>query len=529
MKRLTLFFLLLLTLALLAACGGKKATTQPTTPPQTEQATPEPAATTSAGESSAPAAGDGVYQVKDPCFIDMSQSGYQGKWECGVLTVPQDHGKPDGPTVALGVIRLFPTGDNPKPDPLILLQGGPGGSIIQLLPNGVTMTWLQEVNKDREIIFVDQRGTRYSEPALFCQDYGAARAQAAIANQFREKGVEQESKALVDCALNAHSKGVDIPAFNSVQNAADIKALRDALGFEQINLYGVSYGTLLSQHIMQQYPEMLRTVTLDGVFPMGQPWVKNMGEYKTKAYERFVQSCAQDGACNETYPDMDKIIPALFDKLEKQPEAVTLTDNTTGQTAQAALDGDLFATILMNNIYRTSFYDDLLAGLKQANEGDFSFFARQVPTTLMMPDLAVIMHFSTVCEESANFTMDDVGVEKAPELLQGYVEMNSQVYLDVCGQLKLPPLPAEATQPVKSDAPTLILSGAFDPATPAQWVDDVTPGLSHAYSLLNPAGGHGQLPFGVDDACIAGIFTAFLNNPATEPDASCLKNEELPY
>lgn len=73
------------------------------------------------------------------------------------------------------------------------------------------------------------------------------------------------------------------------------------------------------------------------------------------------------------------------------------------------------------------------------------------------------------------------------------------------------------------------MSGAYDPATPVEWLDDLLPSLSNAYSVINPVGGHGQLPFGVDDACIAGIFTSYLNDPASEPDASCLKDEMLPY
>jgi pimeloyl-ACP methyl ester carboxylesterase len=96
-------------------------------------------------------------------------------------------------------------------------------------------------------------------------------------------------------------------------------------------------------------------------------------------------------------------------------------------------------------------------------------------------------------------------------------------------KLNFQPLPDFVNQPLKSDLPTLVLSGAYDPATPVEWLDDLLPGLSNAYSLINPVGGHGQLSLDVDDACIAGIFTSYLNDPTSEPDASCLKDETLPY
>ncbi len=62
-------------------------------------------------------------------------------------------------------------------------------------------------------------------------------------------------------------EGTDLAAYNSLENAADIEALRTALGYDQINLYGVSYGTLLALHALRLYPGALRSVILDGVVP----------------------------------------------------------------------------------------------------------------------------------------------------------------------------------------------------------------------------------------------------------------------
>jgi pimeloyl-ACP methyl ester carboxylesterase len=385
------------------------------------------------------------------------------------------------------------------------------------------------VNEKREIILIDQRGTQYTDLPLICPDYATARVQAMLDNQFREEVVPLESQALVNCAQSAVDQGINIEVFNSLQNVADIKDLRDALGYDQINLYGVSYGSMLAQHIMREYPEMLRSVTLDGVFPLSIDFGTDMGKVKGQAYEDFVTACAADEACNQAYPDLGQRLAEFYDALEASPVPITLTDNATGQTVEAPMDGDLMATVLINSLYRTSYYDDLLAGLKAAGEGDFSFFARDVPRALTLDGLAVLMHFTTICAEDADFTMEDVGVEDAPPLLQGYVETNSAVYLTVCEALNLPRLDNVVDEAVESDLPVLALSGQLDPATPVAWLDQVLPGLSNAYSFINPAGAHGQLPFGRDDDCIADIFSSFLDDPATEPDADCLQEEQIQF
>jgi hypothetical protein len=110
---------------------------------------------------------------------------------------------------------------------------------------------------------------------------------------------------------------------------------------------------------------------------------------------------------------------------------------------------------------------------------------------------------------------------KAFALLPGVLHFSP-----ICSKLNLPDF---VNQPLQSVLPTPVLSGAYDPATPVQWQDDLLPGLSNAYNLINHVGGHGQLSLDGDDACITGIFTSYLNDPSSEPDAFCLKDESLPY
>ena len=68
--------------------------------------------------------------------------------------------------------------------------------------------------------------------------------------------------------------GVDFAAYNSVENAADIDGISEVIGYDQIVLYGDSYGTVLSQHVMRDFPDTLAAVILDGVDTLSAPsWV----------------------------------------------------------------------------------------------------------------------------------------------------------------------------------------------------------------------------------------------------------------
>ena len=90
--------------------------------------------------------------------------------ECGYLIVPEDRAQPDGKTIRLAVARFRSDSAKPAPDPIVYLEGGPGGSPLRaLIPQfGVLFAPLLE---KRDLILIDQRGTGYSQSALDCPEY----------------------------------------------------------------------------------------------------------------------------------------------------------------------------------------------------------------------------------------------------------------------------------------------------------------------------------------------------------------------
>lgn len=110
----------------------------------------------------------------DTCPFPLSDDFVAGRIvTCGYLIVPEAHSLPDGPTIRLLVLTLTAHANQPSGDPIVYLQGGPGGSVLSFLSQFKPDTQAQLAG-DRDLIFLEQRGALFSTPALFCPDAKAA-------------------------------------------------------------------------------------------------------------------------------------------------------------------------------------------------------------------------------------------------------------------------------------------------------------------------------------------------------------------
>ena len=181
--------------------------------------------------------------------------------QCGYLVVPERHDQPDAGSIRLAIVIIKSTGDNPAPDPLILAQGGPGGSGLELYAGLASpdSELGQMLRPERDLVVFEQRGTRYSLPFLFCQEVLDLELNAAE----QELSLEEEARLLREafqaCKVRLEAEGIDLAAYNSIENARDIIDLAHVLGYDRLNYYGVSYGTMLGQHLMRLKPELLRS------------------------------------------------------------------------------------------------------------------------------------------------------------------------------------------------------------------------------------------------------------------------------
>ena len=264
---------------------------------------------------------------------------------CGFLSVPEVHGDANSRTIRLAVAILHSRSEQPQPDPVVFLHGGPGqGALLRIFPQ-LNSPYLAE----RDLILVDQRGVGYSEPALACPEVDEATLTSIVEGRSREDLIAGDVAAAAACRDRLQNEGITLDAYNTLESAADFESLRTTLGYEQWNLYGQSYGTLLAQTMMRLYPDAIRSVTLEAVMPLQQT-VEETAVFG-RALDEVFNNCANDAACNAAYPQLADQFQVAVEQLNAQPVMLRVQVQRNGAFLDVPMDGRLFANILFLQLY----------------------------------------------------------------------------------------------------------------------------------------------------------------------------------
>ena len=506
--------------------------TEPTVPP-TEMPAEEPAAEptaedTPAEEPTEEAAEIGELPRLEPledCFVEMPEG---TDYECMVVEVPEFHNEDNGRSIKLGVIRLLSTADTPA-EPLFFAEGGPGGSnveqaatIAQNMVDGDEDVYT-DLLSTRDLVFFSQRGTLYAEPALMCSEETMAPVlEAFLAGLPAQEQRQLRTTAFKACLDEYAAAGVDFAAYNSVENAADINSIREVIGYDQIVLYGDSYGTVLSQHFMRDFPDTLAAVILDGVDTLSAPsWVTQEEAEFQSALETVIGLCAADEACSEAYPNLAQDVEAVYQKLQSEPYQLEV------EGTEYLIDEELAASAFFETLY-DPFTASVLPLAVDSMLNDRQDERLQLLIFALRPrfeGLSFPMHFAMVCSEDPVTSVDDArSLDEVYSVVSEAIRTDASSYIEMCPYLNLPVLPDETDIPISSDLPVLLLSGAFDPATPPNNAEEVLATLPNGFSFEFPYGAHVQFP---DDPCAGSIVASFIADLTTEPDSSCIAETVL--
>lgn len=450
--------------------------------------------------------------------------------DCGYVTAPEQHASPTGRSIQLAVVRIRSSSKRPAADPLFVEQGGPGDSTI-----GVIVDWavpslpeLRAVLKSRDLVFVEERGTRYSRPFLTCPEYDAkniavAKGEMAYTDPTWFKTCQERFKA----------QGINLNAFNTRENAADVFFVAETLGYRAFNYYGVSYGTLLGQYVIaqaHQHKAKLRSVILDGVVRPDIDFNLAGGHTLSYALRNLFHACAQDPACGQAYPQLEQKFLALVDQLDQKPVPLTLTTPLSKQAVVTQLDGQALATALLTQLLRpysgnTARGTSIPKNIQAASQGDYSWVADKLSADLESSDgSAKGMYHSVLCARAKS-------VRAAPNqvLPPAYAQLvawgvrEGETVAKVCAMLQAELKPPFVYQ--NTEIPTLVLNGAYDPVTPQPYGEAVASHLKNAFVYTFPGLGHGSFfppPGMAATDCVIRISTAFLANPRQAPNSSCL-------
>lgn len=442
--------------------------------------------------------------------------------ECGFVTVPENRALklPDASRgadperlVRLFVMRVKPKGMSVGQEPLFILSGGPGERATPYLQ-------MSSLFEDRELVIFDQRGNGYSQPALECPElFRGGYGELAI-----EDVGEHEYQALFSCGRRFRARGIDLKAYNATNSAADIDSVRMALGYERINLLGISYGTRLAQEYMRGYSAHLRSVVLDSVVPPSIDRSADMPRTAENALLKVFAACAESADCNQDYPDLTM----------RWLELVGHLDETTGESDAESLPMKVHHLLshIFNRLYSPYFLSSLPALVYELHTGDMPSRAAQAPDKPLPADdpspIAWGSFFAVECQgEIANSS--PAALEKTFAALPYWRKamaplpgISSPRIYELCQAWGLTEPSGQENEPVATDVPTLLLAGSFDPVTPPEYLAQAIQKMTHAYPFEFPLA-HSLIR---TSSCATAMVQDFLNHPESAPDASCIKAED---
>lgn len=305
--------------------------------------------------------------------------------DCGYLIVPESRDDPGGTTIALAVAIVRSPGGATFADPVVFLEGGPGGSAL----TGIDAWYNTPLGQTRDIVLIDQRGTGYSEPGLFCEA------------EFEEYDSEAELTAA--CRDELIAQGINLAAYTSAENAADIADLRVALGYDAVNLYGVSYGTRLAMTVMRDHPQGIRSVVLDSPYPPSADAYDEDGLNFYLSLQALSRDCAADPDCNAAFPDLENFFLNLVESANMDPITIDF-----GEGPEEFLGDDLVDD-LYQKFYDTAIFPYLPALIYDYAEGS--------------SDALIAYEDSLPFEDEGGEMMDDFDQEE-PEALE-FVDLDS--------------------------------------------------------------------------------------------------------
>jgi pimeloyl-ACP methyl ester carboxylesterase len=422
-----------------------------------------------------------------------------------------------GRWIDLKIVRLGPTGPVVSDRPLFIVLGGPGSSVTAAA--GGLSRQFAAIRTGRPLVLVDQRGTGGSSP-LECNLYPGVTVGRLAGDLFPREVIR-------DC-LRRFEGMADLRQYSTIRAAEDLEEVRRALDYDQVDLYGVSYGTRVVLQFMRRFPTSVRTAILHGVTAPDQ-----MGRYARsiqaqRALNGVLEECLLIEECASAFPDIEERTKIVFERLRQVPVDVEVIDPETGRFERIELNGDLAAEAIRYMLYSPRHASFIPLVLHEAEYGnfdaiaDFALFGRR----FIVNSGGNGLYLSVTCSEDLAASNPALAARMARgTFLSDYTYRQLH---DVCEFWPRAEVNDEFFEPVYFSGPVLAITGEWDPATPPSQAEELLPGLTGGVHLVVPHGGH-DFDGLTNGACIYDLFLRFFRDPETElPSNDCLASIQRP-
>jgi pimeloyl-ACP methyl ester carboxylesterase len=426
-----------------------------------------------------------------PCRL----KGIDRQVQCGTLAVAEDPDRPDGRRIDVHYAVVPALARARALEPVFVFAGGPGQSARAAAAQ--VQPLFARLNARRDIVYVDQRGTGGSN-ALDCQ---------------REQPAAQPLAELLDSAANAKrardclrrlTANNDLRQYATWIAVRDVDAVRAALGYREINLWGASYGTRAVLEYLRQFPDRVRSAVLDGAAPPDMALPASFAVDAQASLDALIAACRRDARCNTRYPDLAASIDRLLTRVTGDGVDTEVAHPLTGRAEHVRIDRDMLSAVLRVPLYSPPLAALLPYALAEAGRGNFAplLATGSSLSARVAENFAEGMHFAVVCVEDMPRVDAAARSSAAATRFGAFIE----TYADACSQVSTRPVPEAFYQISDAMVPVLILSGGVDPATPPRHGESLARRLKLATHVVAPQLAHGVSMQGCAPELIAGFI-----------------------
>ena len=426
---------------------------------------------------------------------------------CGHYEVFENRQARTGRKIALNILIVPARAETPEPDPFFALAGGPGQSATESFPQAA---YVRTIAERRDVVLVDQRGTGKSN-LLDC-------ALLSVDNPQEVLGAPYSLERIRSCRADSDRKADTTQYMTSIA-ADDLDEVRAALGYGRVNVLGGSYGSKAALVYLRRHGEHVRTLTLEAVAPpdflIPLPFAKGV----QGAVEGVIGLCERNGACHAAYPELAQQYRAIVTRLGAAAAEFDVKNQ------HVTLSKEMFVSKLRSVLYVPQFVSVFPLIVQRASAGDWTAYAAVLMQIAPLLDRAVARgaSFAAICAEDVPaFTPALIRSATADTDLGDSQVRRYEEYCKAWGTAGS--VPQDFHEPVRSQVPALLISGALDPGTPPAFAQETAASLPNGRLITIKKGTHGT-----GSTCVDGLIAEFVTRgSAKDLDVSCVSGIHLP-
>ena len=457
--------------------------------------------------------------VKAPSPIDVPEGLEEsGKFAFGYMEVPEFHENPTGKTIELAIAIHKCQGDSATHEPFVLITGGPGMSDIDNFVPDLFGDLGGLFLNNRDIVIIELRGLKYSKPNLMLPEIDNLQLYLADKNLSTEHTIDLYMDSLQSAYDRLEQEGVNLSAYNDYEIANDIVYVMEQLNYEKFSVFGSSFGTLVTEHLLLNHSEHLVSVTMNAVVDINKA-LPGMHTNSIQALEDIFEKCENDPELSEAYPDLKNRFLSTLKRLNESPDTLDIEYWKNGEMYKIPLNGNKLSVWLFGMMYWDS---QIPSTLDKILSGDYTQIIQNPGMIFPLNEFSYGLSLSILLSEYSNIEDKDIPVDNE------YGD-----YVEGCGTMMFTPYFLNHAKEIwkvndlqnrnlalVSDVPTLMLSGELDHVCPPKYARNLSKNLENSYLYVFPGIAHSPIDFG---PCGIMMMKEFIDDPSKAPNSSCVE------